>query len=338
MIPSTTPRLVAAGIVGCATIAGVFGAHVVADTRLAKAKAAFRSTAPKPVDAATAERDPTWRLGRMLFNDPSLSASGHTACASCHQAGHGWSNSKPRAIGDSGQLLAFKSPTLLDAGTLDRFGWTGRFASMAAVIKFAITSQTNMGLPLGEATRRLQHNAVYAEPFRAAFGSDAVDDGRVLKALGAYAGSLRNDTPFDHWVDGDARAIGDDAKRGFVIFTGKGRCAECHSGAALTDGSYHDIGSSTDDLGRGKSFKTSVKLQHAFKTPSLRGVADRAPYMHDGSRATLEDVVDLYDRGGIERPSRADEIRPLHLSAAEKADLIAFLKTLSGETRYAVAR
>lgn len=338
MSPSTTPRLVAAALVGCATVAGVIGTRSIADTRLAAAKVPFRSVAPKPVDAAVAEHDPTWRLGRMLFSDPSLSASGHTACAICHQPGHGWSNSESRAIGDNGQPLAFKSPTLLDTGTLDRFGWTGRFASMAAVTKFAITSPTNMGLPLAEATRRLQHNPVYAAPFKAAFGSEGIDDARILQALGAYAGSLRADTSFDHWVDGDAGAIDDDAKRGFAIFTGKGQCAACHSGPSLTDGSYHDIGSSTDDLGRGKFFKTSVKLQYAFKTPSLRGVADRAPYLHDGSRTTLEDVIDLYDRGGIERPSRADGIRPLHLSAQEKSDLVAFLKTLSGETRYAPAR
>ena len=338
MIPSITPRLVAAGIVGCATVAGVLGARSIADTRLATAKAAFRTAAPMPVEEKIAERDATWRLGRMLFNDPGLSASGHSACAICHQAGHGWSNSEPRAIGDGGHMLAFKSPTLLDVGTLDRFGWTGRFASVAAVTTFAITSPTNMGLPLSDATDRLRRNAAYAEPFKAAFGSDGIDDGRILRALGAYVSSLRADTPFDHWVAGDQAAIGDDAKRGFAIFTGKGRCAECHSGASLTDGSYHDIGSSTDDLGRGKTFKTSVKLQYAFKTPSLRGVADRAPYLHDGSRATLKDVVDLYDRGGIERPSRADVIRPLHLSANEKADLVAFLKTLSGQTRYVLAR
>ena len=127
-----------------------------------------------------------------------------------------------------------------------------------------------------------------------------------------------------------------DAKRGFAIFVGKGACSTCHAGPSFTDGSFHDIGSNIEDLGRGGIFKTSLKLQHAFKTPSLRGVADRAPYMHDGGRATLEDVVELYDRGGIERASRADEIKPLHLSAVEKADLVAFLKTLSGETRFAI--
>ncbi len=338
MIPSIILRTVAVGLVGCAAAAGAIGACSRADTRLAAAQAAFRSTGPKPVDAATAERDATWRLGRMLFNDPRLSASGRSTCATCHQAGHGWSNAAPRAIGDSGQMLAFKSPTLLDVGTIDRFGWTGRFATIAAVTTFAITSPTNMGLSLAEATRRLQRDPAYAAPFEAAFGSARIEDGRIVQALDTYARSLTVDTPFDRWIAGDDGAIGDAAKRGFAVFNGKGRCADCHSGPSLTDGSYHDIGSSTDDLGRGKVFRTSVKLQYAFKTPSLRGVADRAPYLHDGSRATLEDVVDLYDRGGIDRPSRADAIRPLHLSAGEKADLVAFLETLSGETRYALSR
>jgi cytochrome c peroxidase len=115
------------------------------------------------------------------------------------------------------------------------------------------------------------------------------------------------------------------------LFNGKAHCASCHSGWAFTDASFHDIGTAKhDDIGRGLLFPSSVKLRYAFKTPTLRDVARRAPYMHDGSVATLGAVIDLYDRGGIERPSRSDLIVPLGLSKDEKADLIAFLQTLNG--------
>src|SRR6185312_13125648 len=112
-----------------------------------------------------------------------------------------------------------------------------------------------------------------------------------------------------------------------------GHCSSCHSGWAFTDGSFHDIGTAQGkDIGRGRLFPTSKKLKYAFKTPTLRDVARRAPYMHDGSVPTLEAVIDLYNRGGIDRPSRSELIKPLNLSQVEKADLIAFLRTLTSDT------
>lgn len=126
-------------------------------------------------------------------------------------------------------------------------------------------------------------------------------------------------------------AISSAAKRGFALFNGKVNCAACHSGWAFTDASFHDIGvAQNNDIGRGRLFPSSVKLQYAFKTPTLRDVARRGPYMHDGSLATLDDVIDLYNRGGIDRPSRDVEIHQLNLPQSDKADLIAFLETLNG--------
>ncbi len=145
---------------------------------------------------------------------------------------------------------------------------------------------------------------------------------------------VSTDAPFDRWIHGDEVAISAAAKRGFALFNGKANCAVCHSGWAFTDGSFHDIGvAKDDDLGRGRLFPNSVKLQHAFKTPTLRDVTHRGPYMHDGSISSLVEVIDLYDRGGIERPSRDNDIHPLNLQDSEKADLIAFLNTLSSAPR-----
>ena len=145
---------------------------------------------------------------------------------------------------------------------------------------------------------------------------------------------MSEDAPFDRWLDGKETAISEAAKRGFDLFNGKANCAACHSGWAFTDASFHDIGSARDnDLGRGSLFPTSVALRYAFKTPTLRDVARRAPYMHDGSVPSLDVVIELYNRGGIDRPSRAEEIHPLGLTADEKADLIAFLYTLNGTSQ-----
>jgi cytochrome c peroxidase len=174
----------------------------------------------------------------------------------------------------------------------------------------------------------------YRTAFAAAFPEDSAPNRKTIEAaLATFERTLvSSEAPFDRWIEGDEAAIGAAAKRGFDLFNGKARCAECHSGWNFTDGSFHDIGTATgDDIGRARLFRNTVKLRYAFKVPTLRDVARRAPYMHDGSEPTLEAVIDLYDRGGIDRPSRSELIQPLGLSAEEKADLIAFLDTLTGK-------
>jgi cytochrome c peroxidase len=121
------------------------------------------------------------------------------------------------------------------------------------------------------------------------------------------------------------------AKRGFLVFNTKAGCSSCHSGWNFTDDSFHDIGLPSRDIGRGKFFPDVVKMQHAFKTPGLREIARRAPYMHDGSLPSLRAVIDHYDEGGIARESRSDNVQRLSLSEQEKADLEAFLNTLTAE-------
>ena len=137
--------------------------------------------------------------------------------------------------------------------------------------------------------------------------------------------------PFDRWIAGEESAISDSAKRGFDLYNTKARCVACHSGWNFTDDSFHDIGLLDDDIGRGKQLPTIEKMHRAFKTPTLRNTVERAPFMHDGSLATLEEVIDHYDTGGIARPSLSAEMKPLNLTAQEKQDLIAFLTTLSSD-------
>jgi len=143
-------------------------------------------------------------------------------------------------------------------------------------------------------------------------------------------GVISSDAPFDRWVAGNDRAMPADALRGFVVFNEKGNCSTCHSGWRFSDDGFYDIGVTTNDEGRGKMTPFIELTRFAFKTPTLRNVAGRAPYLHNGSAATLEDVIDLYDRGGVaKRRSLSPSIKPLGLTASEKKDLVAFLRTLT---------
>lgn len=272
-------------------------------------------------------------LGRLLFFDPILSGSQSRSCSNCHNPSLSWGDGLPRALGEKQVPLAVRSPTLIDVAWVEQFGWDGKFRSLEAVTFGPITGKGNMNLPEPDILMsRLSAIPGYVQAFDAAFGKNAINKQNVERALATYQRTIvAKESPFDRWVDGDETAIDASAKRGFGLFAGKARCAECHSGPAFTDGSFHDIGTAKDDdIGRGRLFPSSVKLRYAFKTPTLRDVSRRAPYMHDGSEPTLEAVIDLYDRGGIDRPSRSPKITKLGLSDKEKADLLAFLRTLDG--------
>ena len=270
-------------------------------------------------------------LGHMLFFDPLLSGSRTHSCATCHNPSLSWGDGLARAVGE--KTMSLRAPTLLNVAWTPKLAWDGHFRNLEAVAFGPISSPIIMNLSEKELISRLSVITGYDDAFDAAFGEGPVTKHKVELALATFERTIvSGEAPFDRWIKGDEKAINDGAKRGFDLFVGKANCVACHSGWAFTDSSFHDIGSATgDDIGRGKLFPTSVSLRYAFKTPTLRDVARRAPYMHDGSEATLGAVIDLYDRGGIDRPSRSEYIRPLNLSDAEKSDLIAFLQTLTSE-------
>jgi cytochrome c peroxidase len=283
--------------------------------------------APDDNPYSTAKAD----LGRTLFFDPILSGSRARSCASCHNPGLSWSDGLPRAIGEGQAPMALRAPTLLAIAWVDRLGWDGKFRDLESVAFAPITGKANMNLTESTLIERLSSIPGYVQAFADVFDGEGVTRRNIELALATFERSIvPGDTPFGRWIDGDETAIDLPAKRGFALFSGKARCAECHNGFAFTNGSFHDIGTGQGpDIGRGKLFPSSIQLQYAFKTPTLWDVARRAPYMHDGSVLTLEAVIDLYDRGGIERPSRSPLIKPLGLTRQEKSDLIAFLTALS---------
>ena len=228
--------------------------------------------------------------------------------------------------------MALRSPTLLNVAWSVRLGWDGKFRDLETVAFTPITARANMNVPEATLLERLKATPNYPRQFAAAFDDGQISRENVELALATFERSIvSGPAPFDRWVQGDETAVSDSAKRGFRLFDGKAQCSSCHSGWNFTDGSFHDIGSATGaDIGRGRLFPTSEKLQYSFKTPTLRDVALRGPYMHNGAEPTLEAVVELYDKGGIDRPSRSESIRPLGLSQKEKQDLLAFLETLTG--------
>src|SRR5262249_1680396 len=175
----------------------------------------------------------------------------------------------------------------------------------------------------------------YLQAFAQAFPGDSPQISRrtIAKALAAYERTLVSPpTRFDRWVAGQADALTPSELAGFAIFTGKGRCSNCHAGFAFTDRGFYDIGLPGSDKGRGATIGLSA-ADYAFKTPTLRELAWTAPFMHDGSMATLEDVVRHYESGGVARPTRSRDLpENLALSEQERSDLVAFLETLSSET------
>jgi cytochrome c peroxidase len=270
-------------------------------------------------------------LGKKLYFDTRLSSGNLLSCATCHNPAFGWGDAQPKAIGHGMNVLARRSPSIVNAAWSQALMWDGREATLETQALGPIAAAAEMNMPLAVLTERLAGIGEYKPLFTAAFGTNAVTAQNVAKALATFERTVVSaSAPFDSWIAGDEKAISEDAKRGFALFNTKAGCAQCHSGWNFTDDSFHDIGLESPDLGRGKLVPDTLKLQHAFKTPGLRDIARRAPFAHDGSLPTLEAVVDHYDRGGIERPSRSDIIKPLGLTTQEKADLVAFLQTLTG--------
>jgi cytochrome c peroxidase len=294
---------------------------------------ALRKQYHRPAQIPYPQDDPyteaKFKLGRILFFDPLLSGSKVRSCATCHNPGLSWADGEPHAVGE--KELALRAPTLLNVAWTPKLGWDGHFRDLESVAIGPLSSPDNMNLPVPDLIARLEAIPGYVRAFDATYGKGDITEDKIERALATFERSIvSGDAPFDRWIDGDPKAIDESAKRGFVVFNGKANCAACHSGWAFTDASFHDVGVATgDDIGRGRLFPTSVKLKYAFKTPTLRDVTRRGPYMHDGSVGTLDKVIALYDRGGIDRPSRDSEIHPLNLTEGEKADLMAFLGTLS---------
>ncbi|MDD9877139.1 MAG: hypothetical protein OXR84_06830 [Magnetovibrio sp.] len=274
------------------------------------------------------------RLGKVLFFDPRLSGSNTISCAHCHNPELGWEDGLARSFGEAGEALARHTPTLLNLAWGRRFGWDGRIATLEGFVLGPIANAHEMNQDLDALVGELRAVAGYRPLFDAAFPGEPPSIDQISLALAAFERTVTDGGgPFDRWVGGDETAIGAAEKAGFRLLVGKAGCVQCHKGWNFSDGEFHDIGVAGADPGRGGLDGADPKLRHAFKTPTLRDISKRAPYMHDGSLDSLEAVVDHYDKKFVRRPTLAAEIRPLSLSAQEKLNLIAFLRILTADEK-----
>ena len=270
-------------------------------------------------------------LGKQFFWDKRWSRNGTVACVSCHDPKHGWASPRQFSLTFEGKPTSHHSQTLVNRLFSHRQHWTGDRASLEDLAMKAHDQSPEL------VVRHLAAVPAYQEQFRKVFGTDLNAEG-VANAIAAYVRTiLSGNSPYDRFLAGDKHALSPAARRGLGHFEGKSHgqgCQRCHTGFNLTDEGYHNIGVGMDqenrDLGRYTVTKKEAD-KGAFKTPTLRDVARRPPYMHDGSMKTLKDVVGFYNKGGHRNPWIAPEIQPLNLAASEQADLVAFLEALTGE-------
>lgn len=252
------------------------------------------------------------RLGRLLFRDPILSRDQKISCATCHIAANEFTDSNPVAVGIEGRKGDRRTPSIVNRAYGKRFFWDGRANSLEEQVLMPITNPKEMDLSIDEAVNRLNSQSRSVSWTKSA----------IANALASYVRTiLAGNSPYDRYVAGDKSAVSEQAQLGLRLFRGKAGCLTCHVGANLTDEKLHNTGA-------GKS-----EAEGSFKTPTLRQVANRAPYMHDGSVKTLEEVVDFYNDGGKRNPKLDPDVRPLHLTDMEKSAIIAFLRSLTGEVR-----
>ncbi len=300
------------------------------NAEIAAMKARYqRSTAiPYPKDNAFSTAKSA--LGRELFFDPRLSGTGKMSCATCHDPTLAWGDGRPTGIGSAGNRLDRHSPTILNLAFGELMFWDGRADSLEEQSIGPIQNPAEMTNEMPRLIATLRAIPSYQASFAQAFPNEEISAATIAKALATFERTIvSGQAPFDRWVGGDENAISEAAKRGFVTFNTTANCASCHSGWRFTDDSFHDIGLHDDDIGRGAVIEGIPELQHAFKTPTLRNIAQRAPYMHNGSITTLEEVVRHYAGRFVRRPSLAVELHRLDVTAEDIQDVVAFLETLT---------
>lgn len=290
---------------------------------------------PVPIPDDNPQTPAKISLGKQLYFDKRLSSDNTISCASCHDPDDYWADTTPVSEGVAHKQGTRNSPTILNAGYSVPQFWDGRAIHLEKQAVGPVSNPLEMDLPMDQLLARLNAIPGYRAQFKAVFNSEATED-TVAKAIASFERTIVNgNSPYDQYLRGNKKAMSPSALRGMKLFGSSARCTECHSGPYFSDSQYHNLGigyknGKYADVGRYDVTK-DPKDMGAFKTPTLRNIAKTAPYMHDGSVRTLNDVIELYDNGGISNPNLDSKIQPLHLAERDKADLIAFLKTLTGK-------
>lgn len=287
------------------------------------------------IPAANAQFDAKVELGKLLFFDSRLSKDGSISCASCHVPAAGFSDPRQFSLGVGGKKGGRNAPPVLNAAYNHVQFWDGRAGSLEEQALGPMQNPIEMANTLEQAVKKLSKVKGYQTRFQAVFGHGPSADG-IAQAIAAFERTLiSTNSPFDRYIAGDKSAMSEAAQRGLALFQGKAKCVLCHNGPNFTDNKFHNIGVPQvgplkEDLGRYNVTKRNSD-RGAFKTPSLRSVALTAPYMHTGGFKTLEEVMQFYDKGGETVQGKDMLMTALNLTDQEEQDLIAFLKSLTGE-------
>lgn len=274
-------------------------------------------------------------LGRKLFFFKGLSGDRTLSCAGCHVPERAFTDGKPGAVGVRGQLSPRRTPPIFNRAWGRSFFWDGRATTLEDQALQPLLNGKEMGMKLEEIAGRVRADAALSSEIKAVFGREAENED-IARALASYVRSiLSGDSPYDRFVAGDRTALNEQQQFGLKLFRGKANCVACHVGTNFTDERFHNTGTgwkdgAWSDVGRIAISKEEAD-RGAFKTPGLREAASAAPYMHDGTLKTLEEVVDFYDKGGRDNSNLDTEMSKLQLTPEEKRALVEFLQSLSGK-------
>lgn len=270
-----------------------------------------------------------WELGRHLFFDTRLSAQGDVSCASCHNPMFSMGDDQPVTPGTGGLVGNRNASALVNLGWQPRFHMEGGVPSLEIQALAPLQEPHEMGRDLIEVVAELAQDPRYARWAQEGFGQ-SFDAFVFTRSLAAFQRTLiSGSAPYDLWLQGDDIAISDAARRGMDLFDDLA-CSTCHSEVWFTDFQSHNIGLTEAYTDPGTYRLTFDSLDiGAFKTPSLRNIAQTAPYMHDGSLATLDDVIDHYASGGAGHPNQDPRVTRFELDEDQRADLLAFMEALT---------
>ena len=274
-------------------------------------------------------------LGHLLYFDPRLSADGTVSCATCHNPKFAFTDGTAVSTGIRGQKGTRSAPTVINhAYSLAQF-WDGRASTLEEQAKGPMANPIEMGNRHDAIVDTLKQVNGYRVLFAKAFGTEDITIDLAAKAITTFERTIMSgNSPYDRYRAGQKNAMSPSQIRGYDVFSNKAKCDACHEGVNFTSNMYANLGVGADkpdpDVGR-YAVTHDPKDWGVFKTPTLREIAHTAPYMHDGSLKALDDVVEYYDKGGTPNQNLDQKIKPLHLTAQDKKDLVAFLNALSGE-------
>jgi len=314
-----------------------------------KGPAAYKISYPLGLDSESANipkdnplTEEKIKLGKKLYFEKSLSVDGSISCASCHIPEKGFADPEPFSTGVGGKKGGRQAPTVINRLFSTKQFWDGRAASLEEQALGPVQNPVEMAMPsMAVVKEKLSADPTYVEEFKAAFPPDgAITETHIAQAIASFERTvLSGNSPYDRFVAGDKSAMSEAAQRGYALFKdpAKGNCETCHVGFNFTDENYNNIGVGMEAPKPDRGYYVITKLEGhkgAFKTPTLREIANTAPYMHDGSEKTLEEVVSFYNKGGHKNKWLSTKIKPLNLTKQEQSDIVEFLKALSGDVTW----